>query len=340
LRMRDDLSMTESYTKTKIGAWQRIGEFIALYRFHSADIELQVAGLIRTMKTHESAIERRLGGPLRNRSILEIGPGQMLKQARFFGAHNKVIAVDLDEVITGWHARVWWRMFRANGLVRLLKTLVRKVIGIDRRFTAELERQMPATARPSIRILQRDAGNTGLESESFDCAISFSVLEHISDPRLVMREIVRLLRPRGVSYHVVHNYTSDTGAHDPRSYIAGHGGLPYWCHLRSDKAHLSASNTFVNKMSLADWKNIAREEFPGVEIRSIVQDDIPELAEELAKLRASGELANYSDEELMTVCLVLIWTKPGGENATRFGRIHRWATNRPPRRLTASNRSR
>jgi SAM-dependent methyltransferase len=184
-------------------------------------------------------------------------------------------------------------------------------MGIDRRFVAELARQMPAAASAMVDIQQCDAANTGMESGSFDCAMSFSVLEHVPEPRPLMREIARLLRPGGISYHVVHNYTSDTGAHDPRSFVAGHGGLPYWCHLRRDFSHLSASNAYVNKVSLAGWKEMAREEFPGGEIQSIVQHDNPVLADELRKLRACGELADYSDEELLTVCLVLIWTKPG-----------------------------
>jgi hypothetical protein len=59
---------------------------------------------------------------------------------------------------------------------------------------------------------------------------------------------------------------------------------------------------------------IAREEFPGGEIQSIMQYDITVLNEELRKLRDSGELADYSDDDLMTVCLVLIWIKPVAAN--------------------------
>src|SRR5207342_2530064 len=101
------------------------------------------------------------------------------------------------------------------------------------------------------------------------CAMSFSVLDLVLKQRPLMREISRLLRPGGISYPVVHNYTSDTGAHHPRSFVAGHGVLPYWCHRRRDFSHLSAANAYVNKVSLAGWKEMAREEFPGGEIQSI-----------------------------------------------------------------------
>jgi SAM-dependent methyltransferase len=293
-----------------MGALRRMSELAALYRFHSGDMDEHIAGLLRSMQVHQTGIERRLGMPLRDKVILEIGPGQLLKQARFFGAHNRVIAVDLDEVITAWDLVAWWRMLRTNGPVRFFKTLVRKIIGVDRRFVAGLKRQMPAAAMPDIEVLQRDAASTGLKDGSVDCAMSFSVLEHVAEPGLIMREIVRVLRPGGVSYHIVHNFSSDTGAHDARSFLADHGGLPYWCHLRTGKQHLVASNSFVNRLSLEEWKNIARNEFPGVEIQGITQYNAPDLVEQLAKLRAAGELAEYTDEELMTVCLRLVWTKP------------------------------
>ncbi len=304
--------MTESYTKTRSGVRNRMKEFAALYRFHTTEISGRVAGLLHSMERHQASIESRLGEPLRNKAILEIGPGQMLKQARYFGAHNQVTAVDLNEVAVGWEPRVWWRMYKGNGFMRVLKTAVRKVIGVDRKFAREFTRQMPAAANASIKLLQRDAANTGLPAGSFDCVLSFSVLEHIPQPRPLMREIVRLLRAGGVSYHVVHTYTSDSGAHDPRTFVARHPGFPYWCHLRDDKAHLCAPNSYVNRISLAEWRKMAAEEFPGIEIETIVQFDSPVLAAELRKLRERDELGEFSDEELMTACLILIWTKPPG----------------------------
>jgi hypothetical protein len=47
------------------------------------------------------------------------------------------------------------------------------------------------------------------------------------------------------------------------------------------------------------------------------QDD--EIGDALAPLRRAGELADYSDEELMTVNLICIWQKP-----------LEWSTGRKP----------
>jgi SAM-dependent methyltransferase len=301
--------LPESYTQTKLGIRNRIGEAIALYRFH-ADPEEQVRDLLASMNANLASIELHLGEPLRDKTILEIGPGQLLKNARFFGSQNRVVAIDLDKIVTEWNVGEWWDMLRKNGPLRFSKTLARKALGTDRRFLRELARQMPATADARIEFLQRDAAHTGLDSESFDCAVSFSVLEHLPEPSLIMREIARLLRPGGVAFHIIHCYTCDSGAHDARSFMLDRTNLPYWCHLRPDKAHLVSSNSYVNKLSIFEWNKLLREELPGVEIQSVMQDDVPRLAEELKALRAAGELEGYSDEELMTNCLQVAWVKP------------------------------
>jgi SAM-dependent methyltransferase len=302
--------VSESYTKTSGTLAQRLEEILTLYRFHSEDLTTQVADHVRAMQECQQTIEKLLGEPLRNKRILEIGPGQMLKQARYFGADNQVVAVDLDEVIHGWALKPWFRMLRRNGPIRFTKTLARKVLGIDRRFGDEMSRQLPGSARPSIEFVQCDATNTGFEGASFDCAISFSVLEHIPDPALLLREIARLLRPGGVSFHLIHIYSSDSGAHDPRTFAQSHPNVPYWCHLRPSVAHLSVPNSYVNKVSLCDWRTIALAEQPDVDIRTFTNDVSSPLGLELATLRAAGELADYDDEELLTAMVVIAWTKP------------------------------
>jgi SAM-dependent methyltransferase len=262
------------------------------------------------MKEHQVTIERHLGAPLRDKLIFEIGPGQLLKNARFFGACNRVIAVDLDEIVSAWDMSAWLKMLHKNGPLRVAKTLARKVAGIDRSFLKELARQMPASVGPRIQVLQRDAADSGLESGSFDCAVSFSVFEHLPEPRRVFREIVRLLRPGGVGFHILHCFTSDSGAHDVRSYFIERSNLPYWCHLRPDKAHLVSTNAYLNRLRIDEWKKLIIEELPGAEIVDIVQWRYPRLVQELKNLRGAGELKEYSDEELMTVCLQVSWVRP------------------------------
>lgn len=306
--------MPESYTRTNLGAWSRAREAITLYQILSNNMEAQVTDFLNNMRTYRAQIEQLMGGTLQGKKIFEIGPGQLLKNARFFGAHNDVVAVDLDEIVNEWSIRASWNMFRKNGPLRFFKTVIRKSLGIDRRFTTELARQLPESAKARIEVLQRDAANTGLPSASFDCSLSFSVFEHLSEPRLVLKEIIRLLRPGGVAFHVIHCFTSDSGAHDVRSFVVDRSNFPYWCHLRPDTAHLVSSNTYVNRLSISDWKQLIADELPGAKIVDVLQTNIPRIAEELRLLRATDALKDYSDSDLMTVALEVSWIKPDSFN--------------------------
>ena len=301
--------MLKSYSRTTLGILPRIREGFALWRYHSANASEQVREFLESMGGAQATIERLLGEDLRGKDIFEIGPGQLVKNARYFGAHNHVVAIDLDKVVEQWDFGAWLQMLRTNGPLRVGKTLARKMLGIDRAFIAELERQMPAAHSANIELRQGDAAKTGLASGAFDCAISFSVFEHLPEPGAVFREIARLLKPGGVSFQALHCFTSDSGAHDPRSYAHERSHYPYWCHLRPQFAQLVATNAYLNRMRISEWKTVIQQEYPGAEI-SEIKSTHPRLLSELRSLRMAGELQGFSDEELLTVALTVAWRKP------------------------------
>ena len=298
-----------SYTNTRLGLRRRFKEAKQLAKRHAADQPGVVRDHLEAMEHARRVIETALGAPLRGKSILEIGPGQQLKQARYFAADNDVLAVDLDVVIVDMNPAALLRALRFNGPVRFLKTMARKAAGFDRRFVAELIRQYPKTRDARPRVLRCDAARTGIAAATFDCAMSYSVFEHLPDPRAVCLEINRLLKPGGVSHHVVHLFSSDSGAHDPRTFTADREGLPYWCHLRADQAHLVASNCYVNALTMAQWKALIADVWPGARVEHLRALE-PQAAVALREARAERALAGYSDDELMTNCLQVTWTKP------------------------------
>ena len=54
--------------------------------------------LLGLLRQNERLIEAKLGKPIKNLQILEIGPGQGLERARYFGLRNDVDALDLDVI--------------------------------------------------------------------------------------------------------------------------------------------------------------------------------------------------------------------------------------------------
>lgn len=75
---------------------------------------------------------------------------------------------------------------------------VTRYIGLD------LEYRETARVRPDILWSE---GKIPLADDSVDCAISTEVFEHCPDPEAVMREIWRVLKPRGLLFYTTPFHT-------------------------------------------------------------------------------------------------------------------------------------
>src|SRR5258706_9884999 len=89
---------------------------------------------------------------------------------------------------------------------------------------------------------------------------------------------------------------------------------PHWPHLRAAYAHTVQPSTYLNKLTLPQWKKLFEEAMPGVSFVHERQDG--DMAAPLKALRDAGELAQYTDEELLTVNLVAVWKKPNEATAS------------------------
>ena len=116
-----------------------------------------------------------------------------------------------------------------------------------------------------------------------------------------------MLRPGGAAYVRVHLYTSHSGAHDPTIMASDVLSPPYWPHLRPALRHTVEPSTYLNRLSLGAWRAVFEEAMPGV---TFFEDRQEELAGPLRELREQGELAEYADEELLTLNLTAVWKKP------------------------------
>jgi hypothetical protein len=125
----------------------------------------------------------------------------------------------------------------------------------------------------------------------------------------VLDEVIRVLRPGGAAYISLHLYTSENGCHDPRIFSGHREGLPFWPHLRPAHSEKVRCNAYLNKVRLAEWEKLFAEKFPGAKVVQL-QYANDTLRPELVTLRKEGELADYTDDELLTVDLAAVWKKP------------------------------
>jgi SAM-dependent methyltransferase len=263
---------------------------------------------IGEMRVNEQAAAAALGRPIAGLDLLDIGTGTIASQALYFAClGNRVTSIDLEPQSFGWDPRAYVAIARASGPRRAAKTLARKLIGFDRRFPRALARELGAPL--PMTLLRMDATRMTFPDASFDLVYSYDVLEHVDDVEAVIQGVARVLRPGGLAYLVLNPYTCEDGAHDYRR-IGGHrGDLPYWAHLRPEHAARVRPGAYVNKLGLRDVSAICERVMPGVDLRAppVGGDELPNA---LRELRALGELAGYSDEELLAVRQQIVWRKP------------------------------
>ena len=301
---------SRTYTSREGGLGAFFREFTDLRRRSSGSALEHADKIIGEMEDAEATLDRALGASFKGRHVLDVGCGQTFKHAQYLSRFCTVTGLDYDVVPRGFDPVAYLRLLRFNGAKRLLKTIGRKTLGVDRALRGAFNERLGPPEHP-IDIVQGDAGRMRFDDASFEAVFSSDTFEHLPEPEAATNEIARVIKPGGIFFARTHLYTSDSGHHDLRLSKHKDWDGPLWGHLRPEQAGHVNPNAWVNKVSLADWRRIFTDAMPGAEVISVpdLRDD---LLERLRKIRDAGELGEYSDDELLTVDVVTVWRKPAG----------------------------
>ena len=303
----------KTYTRMRLRPLEFVRDARELFRIRTKNLAGDVAEAAKGARSFDAEVAEHLGSGLAGKKILIVGPGQTLREWWSFSSLGAdVVGIDLDVVPVGLDALAYYRLLRKNGPMRFAKTVGRKVLGIDRAFERGLARALGVPRLKPGKLVAADATELPFSAGSFDVVFSFSVFEHLTEPDKVMREIARVLRPGGFAHISVHLYAAEGGCHDLRIFSGNRAGIPLWAHLRPAQKHLVEEACYMNMLRASDFERMFGAEWPGTQVSTERHHDAfdAELRAALPGLRRNGELADYTDDELLAVNLVARWKKP------------------------------
>lgn len=269
--------------------------------------DAQVQHRVKVMENVERLMGERYGVRLAGLDVLDVGTGQQQIQSAWLARKNRVVGIDLDVIPKGWSLRPYFDMWRSNGSTRVLKTVFRKALGIDRMFRRALREQLGMSAE-KLPALRMDVTQLDFPSDRFDFVYCSSVLQCVPDVGRALEEMNRVLKPGGIGYFTIQLYSSETGSLDPRLYGEDRSDIPYWAHLRPEHQHAVAGNAWLNKLRLHEWKSLVGSHLhePFIVLNQPHAGTLKGIAEQL---RQEGSLLDFSIEELITHELQVSWRK-------------------------------
>lgn len=267
--------------------------------------EKNTLALYRWVLSQEQIIEQTIGKPVENLRILEIGPGQGMQRALYFGMKNQVIGIDLDVIRREYSLKNYFDMYKQNGLGRVIKTFFWNLI--TRPSLEGAWKKILGTQKLNYpKLLTGDICQSAPEEGAFDMVLSWSVFEHLPNPEAALRNVLKTLRPGGSFLISIHLYTSINGHHDIRAFTGGLKNLPLWAHLRPDQKHLITPSAYINEWRLSQWRDLFKKFAPGA-IEILEAGDIPETYGIFLTGDLREELKDYTEEELITVNVIYVW---------------------------------
>jgi ubiquinone/menaquinone biosynthesis C-methylase UbiE len=189
---------------------------------------------------------------------------------------------------------------------------VARAVGLDKKlhgYVGALERpRMQTLLVPSEgsdpRLVEGDATAMPFDDESFDVVLSVTTLEHVSQIPEVFREIHRILRPGGLTLHVVDPWFSPRGGHSLCLLDSP------WGHVRLAPDDFDRYVDTYRPFEAAEAKRFYREEFQVPRLtQAAMQRIVIDEGFELVDWQGSGvryrDHLPLLDRELLSDCLRL-----------------------------------
>lgn len=259
-------------------------------------------------------VEELLSMELSDATVLIIGCGYRYPDVLLYSCFAKeVYGVDVLNIFFRDGFRPLYRYYRNKGKSIFYSLVVSfgKRAGLQKNYYDHISSTSQLTFDHSkLSLMSYDGEELPFEDNKFDFILSNAVLEHVQDLEVFFRELKRVTKPGGISYHLYHNFYSFSGGH----YSSDLAIKNPWGHLRGiydiDPDHLNkatpkqvlddfAISFDINKVFQVD-KNHSKK---AVDERFQYEGQ-EWLSEDIRK-----ELSQFSDEQLLTRSYLVIGIK-------------------------------
>ena len=236
------------------------------------------------------------GRTLAGLRVLDVGCGKiawLTLLLHAFGA--EATGIDTERVVAGRGPRAYLALLRETGVERTLRTLAWNVLYGRRYYRALVSHAGCNLENDTLDARVMDAANLEFPDDSLDLVVTTDVLEHLPDVEGTVAEIARTLKPGGLFWAFVPNYTSLSGGHQiawkypdtkPPEEVAP------WDHLRQQRGPCAPS--WLNRLRERDFRAVFERHLEIVEWR-----DGPNEGERFLTAEIESELADYTREELL-----------------------------------------
>ncbi|MBC9980732.1 class I SAM-dependent methyltransferase [Bradyrhizobium campsiandrae] len=267
-----------------------------------------LGGLALDLKFYEETYGREGGGELRDARILELGFGQrplrlILLQSLGYDARG----IDLDQPLYRLNAVSVAALFRSNGSLRAIKSLVRRTIfdgseyrNLARFVSHRYGRQLTLDASALVTGDLADASAWRRAGERFDFIYSEDVFEHI--PRQALPQVISLMadamEDHAIAVIAPMIFTGIAGGHDLDWYPhrvdrEDRSRGPAWGHLTGEN---SPGDTFLNKVTRREFRDLFSSRFDIVREERVRGD----LGRQHLTDERRQRLASYDEDELFS----------------------------------------
>lgn len=299
-------------TPAKNSPFSRLRLYFSMVRYgnaHNRDFAHEHYTFFETMQTR---LKRYGLADLRGLRVLDVGCGKaywLTLLLHSFGA--QATGIDTEFVEPGYSPGKYFSILRSNGPERALRTLVWDLF-YARPYYRELAAVTPFPLRfKDVDARRLSATELPFPDDTFDLVVSHEVFEHIDDIPAALRRLRRVMKPDGLTYIYVHNYTSLSGGHhiawkypdtEPSEVV------PPWDHLRQNLYPEIPS--WINRLRERDYRQAFEAQFDILDWFPIATEGQGLLTPELR-----AELADYSEAELLTKGFVVV-ARPLKETVT------------------------